>query len=869
MIKLLNDSSEDKKVNKEELDKIVFHSQVLLGNENIYIKIKDNEIIICFLEDEKLRTKYFMYFNKEKCFEEIIKKYILNKSLETHIEYNYDMLDISEREMNDGENKIGFFLNLIPIEKDENNKKLQSKSLISEDNKGAPPLYFEGNKKGNYKINKKENNTKSCNVKEDKKINKNGHDNKNNITNNKNENSLIEINYGKELIKKKNDNNNSVNDISKDMIFNPKDDNIIEDNDLKNNNDDKESINFISNENNQKYDTPYNSENKKNDKNLLIEDSEDSTRNPNNKILRRIQKMGSNIVNDVFQCLINIEIIRDFFIVNENKIKSENKNIAAFCKRFIHTIKFVNNNNLQNNENILDEEFFKKNNYNPNNDIVSFLSLSFKKFKEELKGLDLYINDRCIDKFFFGGRNIECICNYCGQNFRNNQPFFYLKFDLPQIFQYYTNINPHIMNINLIDCFNYSFRFGEELTCDKCGKNNYTVKSYKIDKLPDIIIIILEKGQGAPFTHKFMFDSTALVKDKEKTYYCLVSQIGQNERETLITHLKSLDDLEWRECKENNIVECNENDVKSKVPYVLFYQKVQDLDKIRLIDENDNSVILHENDNIDLMFYSTVTRVKEKLEHLDSNFTIGYIYSDILCKKYKLENKNNRVLFFSNSRLLDYNKSIKDNNLDNNILYGDTNNITYNEIIVQNKDFIDVKVYEDPNFLYKTYPGYKQRQRIIDIMTKYLSEPYPIYTYMYFLDLFPDCTILCYDKNKKDENNEYYVAGAVVGNINRKPNKVQGYIAMLAVEEEYRKKGLGRKMVELLMNTFKKVYRVNEMSIETEVDNYAALGLYESFGFVRTKMYINYYFNSNNAYKLKLYVDNNDYNDEDNAEQNN
>lgn len=666
MIKLLNDSSEDKKVNKEELDKIVFHSQVLLGNENIYIKIKDNEIIICFLEDEKLRTKYFMYFNKEKCFEEIIKKYILNKSLETHIEYNYDMLDISEREMNDGENKIGFFLNLIPIEKDENNKKLQSKSLISEDNKGAPPLYFEGNKKGNYKINKKENNTKSCNVKEDKKINKNGHDNKNNITNNKNENSLIEINYGKELIKKKNDNNNSVNDISKDMIFNPKDDNIIEDNDLKNNNDDKESINFISNENNQKYDTPYNSENKKNDKNLLIEDSEDSTRNPNNKILRRIQKMGSNIVNDVFQCLINIEIIRDFFIVNENKIKSENKNIAAFCKRFIHTIKFVNNNNLQNNENILDEEFFKKNNYNPNNDIVSFLSLSFKKFKEELKGLDLYINDRCIDKFFFGGRNIECICNYCGQNFRNNQPFFYLKFDLPQIFQYYTNINPHIMNINLIDCFNYSFRFGEELTCDKCGKNNYTVKSYKIDKLPDIIIIILEKGQGAPFTHKFMFDSTALVKDKEKTYYCLVSQIGQNERETLITHLKSLDDLEWRECKENNIVECNENDVKSKVPYVLFYQKVQDLDKIRLIDENDNSVILHENDNIDLMFYSTVTRVKEKLEHLDSNFTIGYIYSDILCKKYKLENKNNRVLFFSNSRLLDYNKSIKDNNLDNN-----------------------------------------------------------------------------------------------------------------------------------------------------------------------------------------------------------
>ena len=189
----------------------------------------------------------------------------------------------------------------------------------------------------------------------------------------------------------------------------------------------------------------------------------------------------------------------------------------------------------------------------------------------------------------------------------------------------------------------------------------------------------------------------------------------------------------------------------------------------------------------------------------------------------------------------------------------DLNNITYNEIIMQNKDFRDIKVFEDSQFLYKTYPGYKQRQRIVDIMTKYLSEPYPIYTYMYFLDLFPDCTILCYDKNKRDENNEYFVAGAVVGNINKKPNKVQGYIAMLAVEEEYRKKGLGRKMVELLMDIFKKSYKVNEISIETEVDNYAALGLYESFGFVRTKMYINYYFNANNAYKLKLFLDNNDH----------
>ena len=192
----------------------------------------------------------------------------------------------------------------------------------------------------------------------------------------------------------------------------------------------------------------------------------------------------------------------------------------------------------------------------------------------------------------------------------------------------------------------------------------------------------------------------------------------------------------------------------------------------------------------------------------------------------------------------------------------DLNSITYPEILNQNKKYLDLKLYETPECSFKTYAGNHHRKRIIELMTKYLSEPYPVYTYMYFLDLFPDCTILCYDKNKKNENNELFICGAVVGNINRKPDKIQGYIAMLAVEEEYRKKGLGKKMVELLIDNFKKEYKVNEITIETEVDNYAALGLYESFGFIRTKMYINYYFNANNAYKLKLINDNRD-NDEE------
>ena len=156
---------------------------------------------------------------------------------------------------------------------------------------------------------------------------------------------------------------------------------------------------------------------------------------------------------------------------------------------------------------------------------------------------------------------------------------------------------------------------------------------------------------------------------------------------------------------------------------------------------------------------------------------------------------------------------------------------------------------EDDNFIYKTYPGEEMIESIMEIISKYLSEPYPIYTYRYFLNLWPDCTICCYDK----KNNNKFI-GVIIGNCeNKKNNKKQGYIAMLAVEIEYRKKGIGKKLVLNLLKILKDVYNINEYSIETEVDNYAALYLYESLGFIRTKMFINYYLNGNNAYKLKLF----------------
>jgi peptide alpha-N-acetyltransferase len=47
----------------------------------------------------------------------------------------------------------------------------------------------------------------------------------------------------------------------------------------------------------------------------------------------------------------------------------------------------------------------------------------------------------------------------------------------------------------------------------------------------------------------------------------------------------------------------------------------------------------------------------------------------------------------------------------------------------------------------------------------------------------------------------------------------------------------------------------DEVVLETEVTNSAALSLYESLGFVRDKRLPNYYLNGNDAYRLKCWFE--------------
>ncbi|KAL0482844.1 N-alpha-acetyltransferase [Acrasis kona] len=150
---------------------------------------------------------------------------------------------------------------------------------------------------------------------------------------------------------------------------------------------------------------------------------------------------------------------------------------------------------------------------------------------------------------------------------------------------------------------------------------------------------------------------------------------------------------------------------------------------------------------------------------------------------------------------------------------------------------------------FDTYKSELQLPRIKQLMDVDLSEPYSIYTYRYFVNIWPHLCFLCYHEDK--------IIGAIVckadvhNSVRQKTRR--GYIAMLAVDKGYRKRGLGSQLIQKAIEGMI-IDGCDEAVLETEEINTAALKLYENLGFVRDKKLHKYYLNQGSAYRLKLYL---------------
>lgn len=130
---------------------------------------------------------------------------------------------------------------------------------------------------------------------------------------------------------------------------------------------------------------------------------------------------------------------------------------------------------------------------------------------------------------------------------------------------------------------------------------------------------------------------------------------------------------------------------------------------------------------------------------------------------------------------------------------------------------------------YKLYQvNYKDERMIPDIyrlVSKDLSEPYSIFTYRYFLHNFPHLCICYYavedpnaTGNEDIEESEIIPEGStmvatIVSSISEGKT---GYIAMLAVDQTFRNRGLGSKLVKANIDRII-ADGCNEIILETEV----------------------------------------------------
>jgi N-alpha-acetyltransferase 30 len=154
-------------------------------------------------------------------------------------------------------------------------------------------------------------------------------------------------------------------------------------------------------------------------------------------------------------------------------------------------------------------------------------------------------------------------------------------------------------------------------------------------------------------------------------------------------------------------------------------------------------------------------------------------------------------------------------------------------------DYLQYSLDKEPEYL----------PQIRELISKDLSEPYSIYVYRYFLYQWAE---LCFMAVDATDNNK--LAGVVICKLEpHRGGPMRGYIAMLATNEKFRGKGIATTLVSKAIDLMI-AKDADEIALETEETNTAAMKLYERLGFLRSKKLHRYYLNGNSAYRLLLYL---------------
>jgi peptide alpha-N-acetyltransferase len=192
-----------------------------------------------------------------------------------------------------------------------------------------------------------------------------------------------------------------------------------------------------------------------------------------------------------------------------------------------------------------------------------------------------------------------------------------------------------------------------------------------------------------------------------------------------------------------------------------------------------------------------------------------------------------------------------------------------------------------PGICFVNYQDESQLDAVMRLVGKDLSEPYSIFTYRYFLLRFPELCILAVPEEGGDpvgcvvckidegdgdgttsapaqpsapisnyECHENFLDDNGCDNRKRRQELVlSGYMAMLAVDNSWRRSGIGTSLATRAIRRMREKGCIS-VTLETEVSNAAAIRLYEDrLGFVREELLVRYYINYGHAWRLRLWFD--------------
>uniref|UniRef100_A0A7J3ZMV0 N-alpha-acetyltransferase n=1 Tax=Fervidicoccus fontis TaxID=683846 RepID=A0A7J3ZMV0_9CREN len=138
--------------------------------------------------------------------------------------------------------------------------------------------------------------------------------------------------------------------------------------------------------------------------------------------------------------------------------------------------------------------------------------------------------------------------------------------------------------------------------------------------------------------------------------------------------------------------------------------------------------------------------------------------------------------------------------------------------------------------------------RVVQINRVALPENYPEFFFYDHLENWPEIFLVA----EVEDNVVGYIMCRIetgIGFFHLLPVK-KGHVVSIAVLKEYRRRGIGSRLMVESMDAMKRVYNAKEVYLEVRVSNEPAISLYRKLGFQTIRRIPGYYSDGEDAYLM-------------------